>query len=144
MKVVAYSVKNFEKKSLATTNAKKHEITLISNALSLATCGFAEGKEAVLVSASDDVSATVINKLSDIGIKFIATRSTGTDQIDKKAAERRGIKIACVQGKIGYLGMDVYEYEKEAFLTVEALEEIAKETIQSLDLWQDQLAAASN
>jgi D-lactate dehydrogenase len=324
MKVVAYSVKNFEKKFLARANAKKHDITLISNGLSLATCGFAEGKEAILVSAGDDVSATVINKLSDIGIKFIATRSAGTDQIDKNTAELKGIKLASVpaysptsiaehavalamalnrhliqadadshqysfkldgltgftfsgktvgiiglgntgqaaaaifnglgcrvlgsdifvndnlekieqvsletllaqsdiislhlpltaqsrhiinasslaimkngvmlintargalintadlpealaQGKIGYLGMDVYEYEKEvfygenpsgksrddlllklltypnviitphqAFLTVEALEEIAKETIHSLDLWQDELVVTSS
>ncbi|GLU56903.1 2-hydroxyacid dehydrogenase [Dyadobacter frigoris] len=96
MKVVAYSVKTFEKKFLARANQKKHDITLISNALSLATCGFAEGKEAVLVSANDDVSALVINKLADIGIKYIATRSAGTDQIDKKTAELRGIELASV------------------------------------------------
>jgi D-lactate dehydrogenase len=96
MKVVAYSVKNFEKKFLAKANHKKHDITLISNALSLTTCGFADGKEAVLVSTNDDVSAQVINKLADMGIKYIATRSTGTDHIDKKAAESRAIQIANV------------------------------------------------
>jgi len=96
MKVVAYSVKTFEKKFLARANQKKHDITLISNALSLTTCGFAEGKEAALVSANDDVSALVINKLADSGIKYIATRSAGTDHIDKKTAEIRGIKLASV------------------------------------------------
>jgi len=96
MKVVAYSVKTFEKKYLAKANQKKHDITLISNALSLNTCGFAEGKKAVLVSANDDVSAPVINKLAALGIKYIATRSAGTDHIDKKTAELRGIKLASV------------------------------------------------
>jgi D-lactate dehydrogenase len=96
MRVVAYSIKNFEKKFLAKANAKKHDITLISNELSLKTCSFAVGKEAILVSANDDVSAPVINKLADIGIKFIATRSAGTDHIDKKAAALRAIQIANV------------------------------------------------
>lgn len=96
MKVVAYSVKTFEKKFLAKANQKKHDITLISNALSLTTCDFADGKEAVLVSTNDDVSAPVINKLADMGIKYIATRSTGTDHIDKKAAQSRAIRLANV------------------------------------------------
>jgi D-lactate dehydrogenase len=96
MKVVAYSVKPFEKKFLAKANQKKHDITLISNALSLTTCGFADGKVAVLVSANDAVSAQVIDKLADMGIKYIATRSTGTDHIDKKAAKSRAIKLANV------------------------------------------------
>jgi len=96
MKVVAYSVKPFEKRFLATANQKKHDITLISNPLSLNTCGFADGKEAVLVSTNDAVSAPVIEKLADMGVKYIATRSTGTDHIDKKAAESRSIKLANV------------------------------------------------
>ncbi|NIJ52608.1 2-hydroxyacid dehydrogenase [Dyadobacter arcticus] len=96
MKVVAYSVKTFEKKFLAMANQKKHDITLISNALSLTTCRFAEGKEAVLVSTNDEVSAPIIDKLAEIGIKYIATRSTGTDHIDKEAAALRGIKLASV------------------------------------------------
>ncbi|WP_159466999.1 2-hydroxyacid dehydrogenase [Dyadobacter sp. 3J3] len=96
MKVVAYSIKNFEKKFLARANQKKHDITLISNTLTLANCGFAEGKEAILVSIHDDLTAPVVNKLADIGIKYIATRSAGTDHIDKKAAKLRGVKIASV------------------------------------------------
>ena len=96
MKVIAYSIKNFEKKFLAKANQKKHDITLISNPLGLATCAFAEGKEAVVVSSNDDVSAPIINKLADIGVKYITTRSTGTDHIDKKAADLRGITLANV------------------------------------------------
>jgi D-lactate dehydrogenase len=78
------------------------------------------------------------------------------------------------QGKIGYLGMDVYEHEKnlffedhqpdlikdpllqkllthpnvivtphQAFLTDEALQKIANQTIKSLDLWQQDLLVFS-
>ena len=96
MKVVAYSIKPFEKEFLARANQKKHDITLISNALSLDTASFAEGKDAVVVFTNDDVSRDVVNKLADLGIKYIATRSGGTDHIDKKAAKKRGIKVANV------------------------------------------------
>jgi D-lactate dehydrogenase len=92
MKVVAYSIKPFEKEYLAIANQKKHDITLISNALSLDTASYAAGKEAVIVVTNDDVSGKVIDKLALLGIKYIITRSTGTDQIDKAAAARNGIK----------------------------------------------------
>jgi D-lactate dehydrogenase len=96
MKVVAYSIKEFEKEFLARANKKQHDITLISNTLSLETAMYAEGKEAVLVFTNDDVSESVINKLADLGIKFIATRSIETDHIDCQAASLRNIKVANV------------------------------------------------
>jgi len=96
MKVVAYSINPFEKEFLIRANQKKHDITLISNALSLETTPYAKGKDAVLVFTNDDVSEDVINKLADLGVKYIGTRSKGTDHIDKKVAEKRGIKLANV------------------------------------------------
>ena len=96
MKVVAYSIKVFEKEFLAKANQKKHEITLISNPLSLETAAFAEGKDAAIVFTNDDVSAPVINKLATLGVKYIVTRSAGTDHIDKKAAAKKGIQVANV------------------------------------------------
>ncbi|MDB5263483.1 MAG: 2-hydroxyacid dehydrogenase [Adhaeribacter sp.] len=96
MKVIAYSIKPFEKEFLAKANQKRHDITLISNPLSSETAAYAEGKDAVVVFTNDDVSATVVNKLADLGIKYIATRSAGTDHIDKDAAAKRNIQIANV------------------------------------------------
>ncbi|MFD0795601.1 2-hydroxyacid dehydrogenase [Mucilaginibacter litoreus] len=96
MKVVAYSIKPFEKEFLSKANQKKHDITLISNPLSLETSVFAEGKDAVVVFTNDDVSEPVINRLGELGIKYVATRSAGTDHIDRDAASRLGIKIANV------------------------------------------------
>ena len=96
MKVVAYSIKPFEKEFLAKANQKKHDITLISNALNQHTVIYAEGKDAVIVFTNDDVSAKVIEKLAALGIKYIATRSTGVDHIDKEAAAKYNIKLANV------------------------------------------------
>jgi len=96
MKVVAYSIKPFEKEFLSKANKKKHDITLISNPLSAETAIYAEGKDAVVVFTNDDVSAGVIDILADMGIRYIATRSAGTDHIDREAAGRHGIKVANV------------------------------------------------
>jgi D-lactate dehydrogenase len=96
MKAVAYSIKSFEKEFLAKANQKKHDITLISNGLSLETAIYAEGKDAVIVFTNDDVSAPVIERLAGFGIKYIATRSFGTDQINIEAAGKFNIKLANV------------------------------------------------
>jgi len=96
MKAVAYSIKPFEKEFLAKANQKKHDITLISNSLSLETAIYAEGKDAIIVFTNDDVSEPVIEKLANSGIKYIVTRSAGTDHIDKEAAAKYNIKLSNV------------------------------------------------
>jgi len=107
MKVVAYSVREFEKEFVARANQKQHDITLISNALSLETAIYAKGKEAVVVSTQDDLSEEVIEKLADLGIKYITTRSVSTDHINREAASKRNIKLANVPS---YSSAAVSEY----------------------------------
>jgi D-lactate dehydrogenase len=93
MKAVAYSIKTFEKEFLARANQKKHDITLISNDLSADTAIYAEGKDAVIV-LNDDVNASLVDQLANLGVKYIATRSIGISHIDLQAADRRRIKVA--------------------------------------------------
>jgi len=96
MKAVAYSIKPFEKEFLAKANQKKHDITLISNPLNIETAIYAEGKDAIIVFTNDDVSASVIDKLAELGIRYIVTRSVGTDHIDKDTAAKYAIKLSNV------------------------------------------------
>ena len=114
MKVVAYSVKPFEKEHLAKANQKKHDITLIFNSLSLETAIFAAGKQAVIVSSTDDVSTEVINKLADLGVKYITTGSANTANIDLVAASIHRIKLANTPNE----------------------QDIASQTIRNLDMWE--------
>ncbi|WP_316818992.1 lactate dehydrogenase [Pedobacter nyackensis] len=125
MKVVAYSIKTFEKEPLAIANHKKHEITLISNVLSADTVSYATGKEAVIVFEDDDVSADVIHKLADMGVKYIATRSISSDHIDREAATVRSIRIASVP-LLALSGLSESELPMA----------LAEETILNLDKWQ--------
>jgi len=94
MKAVAYSIKSCEKEPLIRSNNKKHDITLISNRLTLDTVSYANGKEAVLVFSSDDLSAPVLKSLKELGVKYICTRSSGVDHIDLEEAKRLGIQVA--------------------------------------------------
>ncbi|MCX2452391.1 2-hydroxyacid dehydrogenase [Pedobacter sp. PLR] len=94
MKAIFYSTKSVEKDLLIKANHNKHEITLISNALNTETSCHSKEKDAVIVFTSDDVTAPVIHKLSALGVKYILTRSVGTDHIDLEAAKKLGIKVA--------------------------------------------------
>jgi lactate dehydrogenase-like 2-hydroxyacid dehydrogenase len=96
MKAVAYSIRPFERESLAKANQKKHDITLISNTLTMDTVLYAEGKIAVIVSDKDEVSAQVVDILAGMGVKYITTRSVSTSHIDKEAIFRHGIKLSNV------------------------------------------------
>ncbi|MBC7745442.1 MAG: 2-hydroxyacid dehydrogenase [Flavobacterium sp.] len=124
MRAVVYSVKNFEKEFLAKANQKKHDITLISNPLSLETAIYAKGKDAVIVFTNDDVSATVIEKLAELGIKYIATRSVGKDHIDEAAALKHHIKVANVPS---------YSPEAIAEFTVTLALALSRGLIQTVD-----------
>jgi lactate dehydrogenase-like 2-hydroxyacid dehydrogenase len=125
MRVVAYSIKSFEKEPLAIANHKKHDITLISNELTKETAVYATGKEAVIVFNETLLSASIINLLADLGVKYIATRSTSTDHIDTEAAAARGLKVANVPLKAVN-----NKTEREFSLA------LAVETILNLDKWQ--------
>ena len=116
MKVVAYSINPLEKEYLAKANQKKHDITLISNPLSVETVAYATGKDAVIVSNADDVSTPVMERLALLQIRFIITQSNETGHLDKNTAMRYGIKLANV-------------------LAVEP-QLMADQTIISLDLYQ--------
>lgn len=126
MRVVAYSIKSSEKEPLAIANHKKHDITLISNSLSSATVSYAAGKEAVVVFTDDLVSEIVIERLAEMGVKYIATRSISTLHIDQAAAARRNIKIA-----------NVPAVSIMAITAAEMPLALAKETILNLDKWQE-------
>jgi lactate dehydrogenase-like 2-hydroxyacid dehydrogenase len=133
MRVVAYSIKSFEKEPLAIANHKKHDITLISNSLSPETLSYAEGKEAVIVFNQDYISEAVINKLADLGVKYIATRSTAVLNIDQDAAAKRNIKIANVPA-----GSLLAVSDQEMSLA------LARETILNLDKWQQNRCLGSS
>ncbi|MCR8560778.1 lactate dehydrogenase [Mucilaginibacter sp. BJC16-A38] len=130
MKAVAYDIEPFEKEFLARANQKKHDITLIANPLSDATINFAAGKDAVIVFTNDGISASVMEKLAGLGIKYIVTRCAEKNIIDREATVIDGIKISTISS-------DLLQEKSN-----HALQEIADQTIRNLDLWQQNMSTS--
>ena len=97
MKAVAYSIRAIEKEPLVKANGKRHDITLISNTLNAATLAYAEGKEAILVSPFDDLSAPMLSGLQEMGVRLVVTRSQTHDHIDMAYAEKQGMSVVRIE-----------------------------------------------
>lgn len=96
MKAIVYSAGKTEKDILIKANAGKHELTWHTAPLSDETTRNAAGHQTVIVFVNDEVSCSVIAKLAALGIKYILTRSAGTDHIDYQAASRHQIRVKSV------------------------------------------------
>ncbi len=94
MRVVAYNIKEFEKEYLAKANAKVHDMTFISNPLTLCTIRYAKGKDAVIVSNQDIVDRSILDQLHKLGVQHIVTRSSSLQHIDLCHAKTLNIRIA--------------------------------------------------
>jgi len=96
MKIFIYSFKIFEKEHLEKSNIHEHELTFCAEPLGDSTVNLCAGYEAIMVFTGDDVSASVLQRLKENGIRFIATRAAGYDNIDLDKASELGLKIANV------------------------------------------------
>jgi D-lactate dehydrogenase len=94
MKVLVYSAKDFEIPFLQKANNNKHQISFIQQRLTSRTAIKAAGYEAISIFSADDASSNILQKLKDFGVKYIALRSTGHDNINCQTAQKLGIKVA--------------------------------------------------
>ncbi|MEE1944575.1 lactate dehydrogenase [Pedobacter sp. KR3-3] len=112
MKAIAYHIKPQEKEWLILANHKKHDITIISNSLTLDTLAFAQGKEALIVFNEDALDAELVKGLKALGIKYIAAASFGIDHIDLSAVAHAGLKLANVPFENGGEMKTMYQVVK--------------------------------
>ncbi len=96
MKAIVYSTRPFEIDLLNEANKNQHQLTLLAEPLTEKSIDLAAGNAAIVVFTNDEVSETIVKKMKELGVKYIATRSVGTDHINKKAAEEANISIANV------------------------------------------------
>ncbi|MYN24896.1 2-hydroxyacid dehydrogenase [Duganella levis] len=97
MKTAVFSARRYDKTMLARANAAAgHELRFLEDRLTVASAPLAAGCEAVCVFVNDTVDADVLAILSQLGVRLVATRSTGYNQIDAAAAERLGIAVVRV------------------------------------------------
>jgi len=96
MKTIIYSTKDFERPYFERLNNGRHVLYYIDALLNPDTVYLAEGFEAVCIFVHDEMNADTIKRLSQIGIKLIALRCTGYNNIDIKAAKTVNIKVVHV------------------------------------------------
>lgn len=99
MKVAVFSARAYDRQFLDDANSSgRHHLEYFDTSLSLQTACLAEGSEAVCLFSSDCADRTVINSLGVLGIRLIALRSTGFDNVDLGAAQAHGVIVGHVPG----------------------------------------------
>ncbi|WP_158976619.1 2-hydroxyacid dehydrogenase [Cellulophaga sp. L1A9] len=96
MKILFYSSKDFEIPFLKEANSKNQKISFIKDALTSETALKAVGYQAISIFSGDDASSLVLEKLWDLGVKYIALRSAGHNNVHLTAAKNYGFKVANV------------------------------------------------
>ena len=97
MKVAVFSAKPYDRQFLNTVNQKyDHELQFFDPNLDEQTVALAQGFEAVCVFVNDRLNRNVIESLSQHGIKAIALRCAGYNNVDLDAAEEFEITVVRV------------------------------------------------
>lgn len=88
MKIAVFSTKPTTKRFFDAANTDhEHEITYLEARLASETVSLAEGHDAVCAFVNDDVNKSVLNGLKRLGIKLVALRCAGYNNVDLKAAK---------------------------------------------------------
>lgn len=97
MKIKAYAVRPDEFKAFEEYGKKfGHEVSIEAKSITPETVELAKGFEGVTFLGNCTVNREVLQKLSEYGIRYIASRSAGVNNIDFKAAKEFGIKVSNV------------------------------------------------
>ena len=97
MKIAFFDTHSYDKKSFVEANkAFNYEIDFRDYKLNENTALTAQGYDAVCVFVNDVVNAEVIKILAECGVKLIALRCAGFNNVDLKAAAAAGIKVVRV------------------------------------------------
>ncbi|TFK29478.1 D-lactate dehydrogenase [Coprinopsis marcescibilis] len=97
MKVAVFGTRKYDQDSLQAANVDGFlTFTFIEALLDPRTAVLAADHEAVCIFVNDKCNAEVLEQLSLIGVKFIALRCAGFNNVDLEAAARFGIKVARV------------------------------------------------
>jgi aromatic 2-oxoacid reductase len=95
MKVIAYAVRADEMKAFH-QYAKELDIqvTFVAQRLTIENVDLAKGHDGVSILGYCDANKDVLSRLKEMGIHFLASRSTGYDNIDLNAAKELGVSIS--------------------------------------------------
>lgn len=97
MKIAVYSTKQYDKKYLQHVNdTYGFELEFFDFLLTAKTAKTANGCEAVCIFVNDDGSRPVLEELKAHGVKYIALRCAGFNNVDLEAAKELGLRVVRV------------------------------------------------
>lgn len=96
MKMVFFSAQPYDKASFEQWNKGQLELVFQETALSPETAFLAKGAQAACVFVNDKVDQTVVAQLVEQGVKVLALRCAGFNQVDLEAARQLGLRVCRV------------------------------------------------
>ena len=102
VKVAVFSAKNYDREFLAAANNSRHEFRFFDLHLNEETVGLAARFHAVCVFVNDHVDGAVVAKLAALGVRLIALRCAGYNNVDLIAAKEHAVTVVRVPGYSPY------------------------------------------
>lgn len=97
MKVAVFSTKPYDQRFLEASNIEHgHAFTFIESRLTRETARLAHGHEAVCVFVNDVLDREIIQQLTSGGVRLIALRCAGVNNVDLKVADELDMAVARV------------------------------------------------
>ncbi|KAI5817481.1 D-lactate dehydrogenase [Pyronema omphalodes] len=116
MKVAVFGAKKYDKDSFESANdLGKIEFTYLDARLDAKTAILAADHEAVCIFVNDQCDEEVLGVLKDIGVKYIALRCAGFNNIDLQHASSLGLQVVRVPA---YSPVSVAEFAVGMMLTI--------------------------
>ncbi|MCW8091431.1 2-hydroxyacid dehydrogenase [Alteromonas sp. ASW11-130] len=96
MKICVFSSKKYDKRFITEANSANYDMQFHAVRLSQDTAILAKGFDGVCCFVNDDINANVIAQLGDQGIRLIALRCAGFNNVDLEAAKAHHITVCRV------------------------------------------------
>ena len=94
MNIAFFSCHSYEQSFLEAANLnQRHQLTFLPQTLTPETVSLAAGHQAICVFVNDQLDAATLQALAGQGIRLVALRCTGSNQVDIPTAQQLGIRI---------------------------------------------------
>lgn len=96
MRVVVFGAKSYDRRYLGDAAGRDHDLVFVDASLNSTTARLAADARAVCVFVNDVVDRATIEQLSTLGVRLIALRCAGYNNVDLAAAREHGIAVVRV------------------------------------------------
>jgi D-lactate dehydrogenase len=93
MKVSVFSSKKYDEQAFLQYSPEGIEWQFLPQKLDVLTVEAAKGSDAICAFVNDDLSAAVLNRLSELGIRAVALRCAGFNNVDLATAKSLNIRV---------------------------------------------------